>query len=244
MTGLDLLTRAMRTLGKLESGEVPSSDEAADGLVSLNDLLDSWAAERLMVFSISIAEFTLVPGQQVYTYGTGGNFNAARPVRIDRASIVSLTNPAQPLEIEIPYLTDQEWQLEYPVKNIPTTLPTAVYDDQNFPLRNLSFWPIPTAVVKTRLYVWTTLNTFPDLTTDITFPQAYPRALRYNLAGELSSEYGVPMPAEAAAIAVQSKSIVRLLNVPSISSYCDPAVSGDPGHYNFYSDTPVGGSRT
>src|SRR5438477_10734207 len=114
MTGLDLLMRAMRTLGKLESGEVPSSDEAADGLVSLNDLLDSWNAERLMVFTITIAEFPLVPGQQVYTYGTGGNFNAARPARIDRASIVSLTNPAQPLELQIDYFTDQEWQVEVP----------------------------------------------------------------------------------------------------------------------------------
>jgi hypothetical protein len=243
MTGLDLLTRALRTIGALESGEVPSSDEAADGLVSLNDLLDSWNAERLMVFTVTIDEFTLTPSQQVYTYGTGGNFNAPRPVRIDRASIVSLTNPAQPLELPIDYVTDQEWQLEYPVKVIPTTLPLAVYDDQNFPLRNLSYWPIPTVAVKTRLYVWTALNSFPDLTTDITFPPAYSRALRYNLAQELAPEYGLPMSAEAAAAAVQSKSVVRLLNVPEISSYCDPALSGDPGHYNFYSDTPVGGTR-
>src|SRR4029077_1286454 len=157
MNGLDLISSSMRLIGALASGEVPTNAEAQDALTVLNQRLDSWSADRLMVFTITIQEFALTPSQQVYTYGPGGNFNAARPARIDRASIVSLTNPSQPLELPIDYYTNWDWQ-QVPVKNIQTTLPQAVYDDQAFPLRNLSFWPIPTVVVNTRLYVWTALT--------------------------------------------------------------------------------------
>lgn len=244
MKALDLISSSMRLIGALASGETPSGSEASDSLTVLNQMLDSWAADRLMVFTITIDEFALVPLQQVYTYGVGGNFNSVRPARIDRVSIVSLTNPAQPLELPIDYLTDWDWQ-QYPVKNIQTTLPQAVYDDQAFPLRNLSFWPIPTVVVNTRIYHWTQLTQYTDLNTDNSYPPGYIEALRYNLAMRLMAEfpggYDPIMSQTTAPLAVESLARVRSMNLPLIEAFCDAALTAKSARYNYYSDTPVGG---
>jgi len=244
MRALDLISSSMRLIGSLASGEVPTSAEASDALTVLNQMLDSWAADRLIVFTITIQEFALTPSQQVYTYGVGGNFNAPRPARIDRASIVSLTNPSQPLELPIDYYTNWDWQ-QVPVKNIQTTLPQAVYDDQGYPLRNLSFWPIPTVVVNTRLYVWTALSSFASLTTDNSYPPGYIEALRYNLAVRLMAEmpggFDPVMAQTTAPLAIESLARVKSMNLPLIEAFCDAALNDKSVRYNYYSDTPVGG---
>ena len=233
----------MRLIGALGTGETPTSAEAADSLLVLNQMLDSWLAERLMAFSIVIEEFPLISNQGTYTMGPGGNFNTLRPVRIDRVSIVWLSNPLQPLELPIPYLTDWDWQ-NVPVKNIQTSLPTGVYDDGNFPLRNLTFWGLPTTQVNTRIYSWQQLRQFPDLTTDITFPPGYSEALRYNLAVRLIAE----MPGEYSQVTVtvtqqqatESLARVKSINIPIIQLFCDPALQGRGGYYNYYADQPAG----
>lgn len=233
----------MRMIGALASGEVPTAAEASDALTVLNQMLDAWTADRLQVFTISLGTFPLVPGQQVYTMGTGGNFNATRPAKIDRASIVSLTNPAQPLELEIQVYTDKDWQA-IPVKNVSTTLPQGVYPDGAFPLNNLSYWPIPTVAVNTIIYSWTALTQFSDLTTDLSFPPGYPEALRYNLAARLMAEmpgsYNQVTAGITVSLATESLARIRSINLPIIQSEFDPALSGMGGRYNYLSDTPVG----
>jgi hypothetical protein len=236
----------MRLIGALASGETPTNAEAQDALNVLNDMLNSWAADRLMVFTITIDEFSLIVNQQSYTYGIGGNFNSPRPARIDRVSIISLMNVLQPLELPIPYYTDWDWQ-QIPVKNIPTTLPQAVYDDQAFPFRNLSFWPIPTVPVNTRIYHWTQLTSYANLTTDNTYPPGYVEALRYNLALRLMAEmpggFDPVMSSVTQGLAVESLARVKSMNLPLIEAFCDAALMGNSSRYNFYSDSPIGGQR-
>lgn len=245
MNALDLISSSMRLIGALASGETPTSAEASDALMVLNQMMDSWNADRLMVFTINIAEYPLVAGQQTYTLGPGGNFNAVRPAKIDRMSIVSLQNPAQPLELPMELLTDWDWQLT-PVKIITSTLPLQVYDDGAFPLRNLNFWPIPQIAANTRIYSWTALASFPDLVTDLTFPPGYQEALRYNLAirliAEMPGNYNPIMASTAGGLAVETLARVKSMNLPIIETYCDRALLGATRtRYDYRSDEPVGG---
>lgn len=234
----------MRLIGALASGEVPSAAEANDALMVLNQMTDGFNADRLLCFTLTISEFPLVVNQQTYTLGTGGDFNITRPARIERTSIISLTNPAQPLELPIDYYTDLDWQ-DQPVKLINSSLPQAVYDDQAFPLRNLSFWPIPTQNVNTRLYCWTPLTAFDLNTTDVFFPPGYLEAYRYNLAvrlmAEMPGDYNQVTFGIVTELATQTLGRVKSINVPLIQSFCDPALSGQDGYYNYFSDLPAGG---
>lgn len=239
MNGADLIASSLRLIGVLASGETPSGNEIADALVILQQMMDSWQSERLNIFTLNINEFPMVPGQQVYTLGTGGNFNMTRPASIERMSVVWLANPAQPLELPLEMVTDGGWQA-IPIKLISSTLPIKCYDDGAFPLRNLNFWPIPTIVDNVRIYSWAPLTTF-DLTTDITFPPGYLKAIRYALAVDLAPEFGRPVPPEVAAQALLSIAKLKTMNAPLIEAFCDEALVNPRSlKYNWISDTPAG----
>lgn len=241
MTGLDLISSALRLCGVLASGETASGAEGQDALASLNDMIDSWQTERMMIFTVQRQLFNLTAGQQTYTLGTGGDFNIARPVNIERAGIINLGNPIQPLEIPISMLTTAQWAA-IPVKNIQSALPLNVYDDGAFPLRNLAYWTVPNVFVQTTLYCWQLLSQFADLATDYTFPQGYNKALRYNLAAELAPEYGKTLDPVVALQAIASKAAVKSINAPVVDLKCDPAVvSPDKRLYNWLTDNASSG---
>ncbi len=239
LTAISLIESAMRLINVSASGETISGAEANDALDVLNDMIDSWNIERLMIFTIQRQTFSLTAGQQVYTLGTGGDFNVPRPVRIERMGIINLSNPAQPLELPLEYLTDTQWA-QIPVKNISSALPLKVWDDQNYPLRNLSYWCVPSVAVDTAIYAWAQLTGFADLTTEYVFPPGYPKALRYHLACDLAPEYGREIPTAVAVQANLAKAAIKSFNIPIIDLRCDPAVVNPSARiYNWLTDTGV-----
>jgi len=75
-SALDLITGAMRNIGVLEAGETPTSQDSADALQVLNDLLESWSLDHLYVFSSVENLLTYTAGQYQYSIGNyvGGTF--------------------------------------------------------------------------------------------------------------------------------------------------------------------------
>ena len=247
VTSLDFIKSALRLINVLATGETPDAAMANDSLVTLNQLIDSWQAESLMIFTIQRQVFPLaggtysILGGQVYTMGPGGDFNVARPAKIDRLSVINLQNSSQPLELPLDYITDRQWQ-GVPVKNIASSLPQEVWDDGGYPLRSLTYWPVPNQFpVDTAIYSWTALTQFADLgSTQYTFPPAYLRAIRFNLAMDLALEYGVQIQPSLAALAISSKAVVEAINVPLVDLKCDPAlVTTYNDLYNWITDQPV-----
>ena len=59
-TPFDIITRAMKDIGALAAGEVPTADEAQDGFDMMNDMLDQWSNENMMVFYKSEIIFPVV----------------------------------------------------------------------------------------------------------------------------------------------------------------------------------------
>jgi hypothetical protein len=78
----DLITRAFRRGRVIGKDQVPAADEAADALSELNDLLDTWWLDKVLVFHVLVEQFALIANQQAYTMGAGGNFNTTRPVKV------------------------------------------------------------------------------------------------------------------------------------------------------------------
>jgi hypothetical protein len=68
-TPLDIISRALKDIGALEAGEVPSADAAQDAFDMFNDLLDQWSNENMMVFNVTEIVFPVIPGQTQYTIG-------------------------------------------------------------------------------------------------------------------------------------------------------------------------------
>lgn len=228
----DLIADSLRSIGALASGEAPTASEAADALSSLNDLLETWNNDRLLVYTVSRSTFALTINQQSYTLGSGGDFNMARPLRIENASIL-WTDTSPNIEIPIEMLGDEDWQA-ITVKSTAGGYPLQVYPDGGFPLNTLWFWPIPTVACSVVLYTWNLISAFADVNATVSFPQGYRRALRYNLAVDLASEYGRDVPPAVARIADESKEWLRKMNWTPMLMACDQTLSGGRGSNTAY----------
>lgn len=188
MTVLDLINGAARLIGVQAAGEVMSADESANALVSLNDMIESWSTQNLLIYNKTPEIFSLVANQQSYTWGTGGDFNSARPMRIENINYRQVSGSTT-LELPIEILNQDQWA-NISVKTITSNLPTKVWTVFSDPLATLYFWPIPSIAATIDVWSWKALTSYSSLSTVLTLPPGYTRALRYNLAVELAPEYG------------------------------------------------------
>jgi len=66
---IDIISRALKDIGALEAGEQPTADAAKDAFEMMNDLIDQWSNEDMMVFNITEIIFPVIAGQVQYTIG-------------------------------------------------------------------------------------------------------------------------------------------------------------------------------
>ena len=66
---IDIISRALKDIGALEAGETPTPEAATDAFDMLNDLIDQWSNEDMMVFNVTEIIFPVIAGQTQYTIG-------------------------------------------------------------------------------------------------------------------------------------------------------------------------------
>ena len=207
---LNFITDALLDLGVLAVGEAPTDTEAQDALRRLNDLLETWNLQSLLIYSVDETTKVLT-GATSYTIGLGGDINVARPVRIDKAAY-RVTVGGTILDFPLEPLTDQQYE-SIALKSLTTTLPGWFYYDQAFPLGNIFLWPKATTADTLVLWFWHALSSFANLTATVTFPPGYARALRLNLAVELGISYrDAPVTDRLLSAAQESKGWLKTQN--------------------------------
>lgn len=236
----DFIKSALRLVGTLRSGLNLSNAELTDSQMVLNDLLDAWSAQRIMVFVVpritlddNQNTLTLIPDQQIYTLGNANqteNFLLARPARLERVSIMYTASQPTPVELAMDMYDSVRWQ-DVANKTTPSILPQICYVEETFPDMTLSFWPIPTQANPVVLYPWSLLQRFPDLNSKFSFPPGYARAIRYNLAVDLAAEFPCDMQKLQLVIkqAAIYKSDIAAANVKGKMAVCDEALVGSYG---------------
>lgn len=208
-TALDMITVALRRVGVAAPGETLSADQANDALAVLNTMLDSWSTQRLSVYQILEEDFLLTANDGEYTIGTGGDFNTTRPVKIDDSSFVRYSNIDYPLEI----IGVNAYNAQ-PFKSNSSTVPYALYCDYAYPLASIFLYPVPSVAGTLHLCSWKALQSFSGLTTALSLPPGYRRAIEWNLAKELSPEYGRPVNGDILREAASSKKSIQNINAP------------------------------
>jgi len=66
---IDIISRALKDIGALEAGETPTPEATQDAFDMLNDLVDQWSNEDMMVYNTTEIIFPLIAGQVQYTIG-------------------------------------------------------------------------------------------------------------------------------------------------------------------------------
>lgn len=220
----ELLTDALLMLGIVAEGELLSGTQADRALRIFNSMLDGWATEKLLVYTMDRQVFALAAGTQTYTLGPGGTWNttplygagSARPVRV---STPTWRDAGQDLELPVNLMDEDEYR-SLVLRGMSSTIVTDLYYSPTFPLGEVFVWPRPTITAQMVLWLWHPYNTQQTLDFDLVFPQGYERALVYNVAVELSMRYPGSLRAELATLAGESKDKIKLLNhtVPVLRS--------------------------
>lgn len=206
-TARDIITSALKIIRVLAAGETPTAEELSDGLSKLNDMIDSFSNESLMIHSITKEEFTCTANQQVHTLGDTGDFDTLRPIKINKVLFQDSSGLELPINIR-----QMEEYADVSSKEVTSEIPTDVYIDPSYPLMNLYLYPIPSTASNVVVYSEKNIQSFTNASTQVSLPPGYKTLLIYNLAMYLAPEYGKTLSAEAMNVAIESKASIKRTN--------------------------------
>ena len=210
-TAADQINGALRLIGQLAEGEVPSAATSQDALTALNQMIDSWNTERLSVFSTQDQVYNWQPNVRFITMGPTGTFVAERPILMDDATYFrdASTNVSYGIR-----LINNEQYNNIAVKTVTSTYPQLMWVNMTYPDVEIYIYPVPTRVLEFHFVSVQPLTQPAALDTALTFPPGYLRAFRYNLACELAPEFGVEPSPQVKRIAMYSKRDLKRINNP------------------------------
>ena len=206
-TATQIITDALKKLGVWEKGETIDADEGADGLRSLNFLIDSWANDNLMLYQQVQRTKALTSSDGQYTIGSGGDIDTTRPVRIVSAYCRDANNGDYTIKI----INASQWA-RITLKTTAGSYPDYLYYRPNYPLGEINLYPEPGSGLTLYLECWDQITQFATGATSASLPPGYERALIYNLALEIAPEYGVNVSPEVAKLAAESREFIQDVN--------------------------------
>lgn len=221
-TAHDMIVRAMKLALVLGEGETPSAEQAVDALATLNDMLQGWNLNSLAVYQSVSETFNLVPLQSTYTIGAGANFNTSRPVRIN-SMYVTYQGVSYPVEA-----INQDEYDSLTLKSMRQTLPAMFLYRNTDPAGTLTLWPAPDQALPLTISADRVLTEITSLAATLAFPPGYAKAIRSNLALELSPEYGREPTSGLVKMARESLAEVKRANRTPVYAEYDPALIGSP----------------
>jgi hypothetical protein len=207
----DQINGALRLIGQLAEGETPSAATSADALTALNQMLDSWSAERLSVFSTQDQVFTWPASTKSRTIGPTGDFVGNRPVLLDDATY--FRDPSNNISFGIKIINQQQYD-GIAVKTVTSTYPQVLWINMDMPNVSMYIYPVPTKALEWHFISVTELVEPATLATSLIIPPGYLRAFRFNLACEIAAEFGVEPPPSVQRIAMSSKRNIKRINNP------------------------------
>ena len=210
-TAGDQINGALRLIGQLAEGEVPSAETSADALTALNQMLDSWSAERLSVFSTQDQQFTWPASQKTRTLGPTGDFVGNRPVLLDDSTY--FRDPSNNISFGIKIINQQQYD-GIAVKTVTSTYPQVIWLNMDMPNMSMYIYPVPTKALEWHFISVTELVEPATLATVLVVPPGYLRAFRFNLAAEIAAEFGIEPPPQVQRIAMSAKRNIKRINNP------------------------------
>jgi hypothetical protein len=210
-TAGDLINGSLRLLGVLAEGETPSSETAQDALVAMNQMIQSWDAERLAVFSTQDQVVTWPASTRSRTLGPTGDIVGNRPVLIDDSTY--FRDPTNGISFGLKLINQQQYN-GIAVKTVTSTYPQVLWVNMTYPDVEMYVYPVPTKDLEFHIVSVETLSQPANLATDMAVPPGYLRCFRYNLACELAPEFGVEPSRQVQRIAMTSKRNLKRINNP------------------------------
>lgn len=214
-TAADYIKGALRLLGIVNSGGSPTSAETADGLLVLNEFIDSLSGSPLILHSTQTQTFTWTAGNASRTLGPTGNFVGTRPISIDPSTYV--VDTANNLTIPIEFI-DENRYAAIQDKTLSTNYPNVLWVNMTMPDITLTVYPVPTVNLQWNFVSLVPLTQPALSSTTIVVPPAYQRFFRFNLAVHFAPEFGIEAPPTVQRIAAASSRAIKRMNKRDMES--------------------------
>ena len=207
-----VIKAALRKLSAISSGQEPTPQEYADCLEAMNVMADGWSADLGAMYYWSREEFALTVGKNEYTIGTGADFDTARPKAIDSARIRYTSSDINDFPVKVVGLNRYEYQ------SLKSTLgrPTMLFYNPTYANGTIFLYYTPNEAYTLRLNMQKRLGEFTSINSDILLPEEYRRAFIYNLAVEVSDEFGFAVPNGVRRIADKSYKTLLKVNAANL----------------------------
>lgn len=230
----DEIEGALKLIGQLAEGETPSDDTLADSMVAFNDMLDSWSAERLSVFSTQDQQFTWPASTDSRTLGPSGDFVGNRPVQVDLSTYFKVNN----ISYNLTFINELQYN-SIPQKANTSTWPTVMWVNYTMPDITMKIYPVPVSSLEMHIISVNVLTEAATLSDTLVVPPGYRRAFKYNLGCEIASEFGIEAPAKVQRIADVSKRTIKRINRPYDLLQMPIAILPRNGRFNPYTGLPM-----
>lgn len=199
ITGTQLITYAMTTLGELSSGEGFNTSEGVACLAKLNQIIDNANIQQEMATSATVATVSLVNGTQSYALGT-------RVVKIASAEVQQTSGATMPLKI----VNAQEWNAIIDRDSL-SAYPQSLFYDRGFTTGTIYLSPIPTGGTLTYV-AWLGQSTFATVGTSNTLLPGYELYLTTELAIQIAPFFTREVPQSVMVANKEAKDEIRKLN--------------------------------
>lgn len=231
-TAGDQINGALRLIGMLAEGETASADTVQDALYAMNQMLDSWSAERLSIYATQDQTFTWPASTISRTIGPSGDFIGNRPIALDDSTYFrdASTNVSYGIKI-----INQSQYDGIAVKTVTSTYPQLIWLNMDMPNMSMYVYPVPTRDIEFHFISVNELTQPATLATVLVVPPGYLRTFRYNLACEIAAEFGVEPPPSVARIAMVAKRTIKRQNNPDDLMSMPYSIVGTRQRFNIFS---------
>ncbi|MDN7700016.1 hypothetical protein QZM15_16215 [Burkholderia sp. AU44665] len=238
-TPRDLINLALKTANVLGVGQVASAEDVNDAFNLLNMLMAQLQRRRYMIYQL-VTLAKQATGAISYTVGPGGDFNVARPAKLESAFFRQNVQTPLPVDYPLEILRSTEDYNRISIKNL-NAFPRFAFYDMAYPMGNLYVWPVPNSMYEIHITVMQQLQQFQNLSDQIAMPPEYSAALMWNLTLELYPFYGLPVSDVVRGKAEASLRIIEEANTAIPQLQLPPAVRPQRGAtYNIYGDFQIG----
>jgi hypothetical protein len=231
-----IITLALRKLGVLEIGDTPDSDSIDNASMSLNLLIKQLSTEGLKMWKNSELIIPLVNGQTSYTLGGSGStlmYDSLAPTTAITDKPLKVIqgfyrNKQSTPNIDIPLMVISKQEYNILGSKFSTGTSNSIFYDPKKLNGILYVYLTPDLNTSTNMELHIVAQMpLDDLTTALgvpDFPNEWMNCLLWNLADQLSLEYGVPMNArqEISQRAMTYKTMLSDWDVESSSTFFQP----------------------
>ena len=219
-----MIAMAMEDAGLIQSGQVPNSEQYANGLNRFNMLLTMLQIHGLKVFTQTDQSVTLVTSQggptNPYTIYPSGDVAITKPLQVLQAYYMDSNNLKRP--IDPPMSRDEYTRLSNPTA---TGAVTSYFIDKQPTLLNLHLWLVPDATAATgtvHLILRNQITRAVALDDAIAFPDEWYMAVRWGLADDLCTGQPQAIMDRCAAKALAYRTMAEDFDVEDVATRFQP----------------------